>query len=189
MEATNGWMWQEGIAARTAADTTDDVQRTLEKLESQDLANLITRLMANSSTGFRPFVLMASALLGKATLPATDREAMILGIAARSQLAYEWHEHKPVALRAGLTNDQLAMLDRADGSELASDLFSPSQVLAIRLSSALMAGDELSAADWESACAIWGTEVALELILSIAWWGGYVPIVIRGLGLRPDETA
>jgi hypothetical protein len=183
----DAWTWREGLRLRTAADTEGETQRLLEKLEAQGLTNVITRLVANSSSGFRPFVLMASALMGRASLPAADREAVILDIAARSALEYEWFEHESIARRVGLTGEQIEALRSGDWTD--ASVFTGTQLLAMRITRALLDGQVPGDDLWEEAVTAWGQEGALELLLSVAWWGGYVPVVIRGLGLLPASRA
>lgn len=179
----HAWVWAEGLHPRSSADTGGDVQRVLGKLEARGLDELIVRLVANSPNVFRPFVLLADALLTKATLPATDREVLILHLARKLGNDYEWSSHEPLAEKVGVGDAQRAALRRGDaGSD--PELFSPSQRLAVRLSDELLETKRWSEASWRAAVDTWGQEGALDLVFSIAWWGAFVPSVIGALALR-----
>jgi alkylhydroperoxidase family enzyme len=188
-DGEGGWSWRHGVALRTSADSDGDVQRVLAKLEEKGLANIITRLMANSPTAFRPFVLMASALMGAGALPGPDREAVILDLASRAKLDYEWFEHVPVARREGFSDEQVRALEAGDPLSDEHHLFTASQLLGIRIARTLVDGQALPVEDWEAARSTWGLEGAFDLLLSVAWWGGYVPTVIRGLDLAPSQDS
>ncbi len=182
------WTWAEPLRLRSSKDTEGDVQRVLAKLEARGLDETIVRLVANSPNVFRPFVLLADALLTKATLPAADREVLILHLATRLGVAYEWSAHEEVAAQAGVAPAQRAALRRAGGASDDAELFTPSQRLALRLADELLETGGWSSVAWTQAVDAWGREAALDLVFSVAWWGAFVPTVIGAMGLRPSGS-
>ncbi|MCU1454095.1 MAG: hypothetical protein JWN46_2241 [Acidimicrobiales bacterium] len=167
-------MTEGTFGQRRAADTDGEVQRILEKLERSGNDLPILRLMANAGRAFRPFVLLSTALLHEGALPPRVREAVILHLAHRHQLGYEWHEHEPMALAAGLTPDDCALL--AQGQ----DLDDADLQLARRFADDLLDRRDLTttrAALLERL----GPEATLELALVVGWWGGMVPAALRTL--------
>jgi alkylhydroperoxidase family enzyme len=178
------WQWAAALRPRSAADTDGDVSRVLEKLESTAQDQMILRLVANSPNAFRPFVLMANALVNQATLPADVREAVVLHLAVELCDAYEWHSHTAEAAKAGLSRPQIDAIGAGRATSDATGL-SDGQRLAIDLVDRLRGTDGWSDTDWEAAIGAWGREGAMDLVLSTAWWAGYVPIVLRALRLVP----
>lgn len=178
-----GWTWRGGWAPRSAADTEGAVRRVLEKLEATDQDQLILRLVANSPTVFRPFVLLANALVNQATLPAADREVVVLHLAAAGGAHYEWEAHQEPAKHAGLSDEQRAVLGAGEAQQR-PELFTANQLLALRLADALSAGRSLGDEDWRAAVAAWDEQGALDLVFSVAWWHGFVPTFTRALDLR-----
>ena len=170
------------LRARTVGDTTGDVQKLLGRLQESGNALRVVRLLANSDNAFKPFVLMSTALMAKSTLPAADREAVILYLAARRHVQYEWEEHIPMSAAAGITDDQRDLLSA--GTVPPSDPFSESQILAIEVAHEVVENKQLSADRWSAAVERWGEPGALDLILVIGWWGGFVPTVIEAFGLK-----
>lgn len=170
------------IPLRSSADTEGDVSRVLAKLESTGNDLKINRLLANSSAAFRPYLLLASALLNKAALPAAEREIVILHLAARRQVTYEWDEHVPMSVRAGVSEAQRQALQNRD--DIDPHLFSESERLAVFVSDAIIDHRAIEPSMWEDMKAQWGIEGGLDLILTVAFWGGFVPTVIESLGLR-----
>jgi alkylhydroperoxidase family enzyme len=166
---------------RTSADTDGEVRRVLEKLEASGLDIPIVKLLANSSAGFRPYILMSDALMNRGAFPPLERELVILLLAATRATAYEWDEHVPMSARAGVTDEQRAAI--ATGDVDAKELFTEPQRLALRLGAVLWADGFLGEVDWEEATAAWGPEGALDLVLIVAWWGHAVPALITAFGL------
>ncbi len=170
---------QHPLPLRTAADTTDDVQRVLSKLEESGKDLRIIRLVANSKNVFRPFVLMADALLARATLDAVTREVIVLYLAARQGERYEWAEHAPMARAAGVTEEQIASI--RDLSAFEQPLFDEQAIAARRFVDALLDHNEGLAALWDETAETLGVDALLDLVFSVAWWGGFVPVATRAL--------
>lgn len=180
------WIWNGGFPLRTAADTDGDVERVLAKLEATGQAQTILRLAANSPSVFRPFVLLANALVNRTTLGAAEREALVLFLATKEGAAYEWEAHQAPAQEAGLTAEQIEVL-RGGDALARPEVFSAKQHLALRLGNQLVDGAPWSEDDWTEALAAWGAEGALDLVFSVSWWAGFVLIFTRALDLRPAD--
>ena len=170
------------LPLRSSADTDGEVRRVLSKLEAAGQDLKINRLLANSSATFRPYLLLASALMTKSALPPLERETVILHLAARRNVAYEWAEHVPMSKRAGVTERQREVL--ALGTLRDELVFSSSQWLVLRATDEIMRTQTLAPASWDEVTAQWGVEGGLDLVLTIAFWGGYVPLIIEAVGLQ-----
>jgi alkylhydroperoxidase family enzyme len=181
-----GWKWNGGFDLRTAADTDGATQRVLTKLEATGQAQTILRLAANSPTVFRPFVLLANALVNNAALGAAEREALVLYLATKEGAAYEWDAHQVPAEKAGLTAEQVEVLGAGEALRR-PDVFSDEQNLALRLGDQLVEGHPWSDADWAAAIGAWSADGALDLVFSVSWWAGFVLLFTRALDLRPSE--
>jgi 4-carboxymuconolactone decarboxylase len=166
----------ESFALRTSGDTEGTVSRVLDKLEIAGNDLPILRLVANLPSIFRPFVLMSDALLHRGSVPPRIREALILHLAARHRLGYEWHEHLPMGLEAGLSQDECDLI--ADGQHPDDDI-----ALACAYADGLLNGDDVVATR-EAVESRWGAEEALELAVVVGWWGGLVPCVLRAFSGR-----
>jgi alkylhydroperoxidase family enzyme len=167
------------ISLQSSQTTTGDVQRVLAKLEATQRDLPIIQLVANWAPGFRPFVLMADALLSKGSLRATLREIAILHIAAVRQLDYEWQEHAPMAARAGVSPEQIEAL--RDGSPPDGELFDDDEIVAATAVHELLEHDEFAPETWERLCDRFGQDAALEFVFIVAWWGGFVPVAVKAL--------
>jgi 4-carboxymuconolactone decarboxylase len=175
---------RQTVRLRSSRDTSGEVQRVLGKLEALGTDLTIVRLLANSPTSFRPFVLLSDSLLTRSTLPAEVREIVILHIAARRNVSYEWWEHERMSANAGITGAQVSAVRAGDRD---SHAFTYGHQLGMSIADELLAGNGLSRERWDEAMACWGLEGAIDLVISIAWWGGLIPLLLEAFGLRADE--
>jgi hypothetical protein len=96
------------------------------------------------------------------TLPRRDAELVILRVAWRCGCAYEWQQHVPIALRVGLTSEEVAGV--ADSS---AGAFSERQRTLLAVSDELLARRALSDTTWRGVQATLGDRGAIELCLLI----------------------
>lgn len=170
------------LRPRTAADTEGEVQRVLDKLDRAQINKKVVRILANSPTGFRPFVLLTTGLLSSPHLPRLDQEIVILHLAVRRGTQYEWAEHAPMAIEAGATAGQVEAIERDRGA-VDRELFTDAQLLAVAVADEVVDERSLDPGTWDRAVAVWGEAGALDLLMSVAVWGAFVPTVLEGLGL------
>jgi 4-carboxymuconolactone decarboxylase len=163
------------LPLRTSEDTTGEVARLMAKFERRNNAPDIVREIANSERGFSLWVHGIDSLMYRADLPAVDREAAILRLAATVGSTYEWEQHRPIALEAGLSAGAIEAIGRLDPPEG----LSASATLAIGVADTVLAGGSLSDETWSACRAQWGDAGAFDLLLTVAWWGGLVPLLIR----------
>jgi 4-carboxymuconolactone decarboxylase len=168
------------LPLRTSSDTEGKVADLLAKLEASGKDLKILRLLANAPGMFRPFVHMADGLLNHSRLPAKERELVILHLAARLGVYYEWAEHIPMSRDAGVNDRERTLL--ASGSLDDLSMFGDSERMALR-SARVIADDELTPALWRSGADVLGEEAMIDLVLTVAWWGAFVPMIINALGL------
>ena len=176
----------DAIRPRSSADTEGDVQRVLSKLEQRGFDLRVNRLVANSPNAFRPFILFADALVTRAMLPAVVREVVVLHLAVMRNSDYEWYEHRRMALSAGVTADQMKAIRTG---RIGPELFSAEQLLGISIADELMGGQGLARQQWKAAIDAWAVEGAMDLVLSVGWWGGLVPLVLEALAVKPPPEA
>jgi alkylhydroperoxidase family enzyme len=164
-----------------SSDAEGEVQRVLSKLEASGNDLKILRVLANSQPAFRPFVLLSNALMNLSALPPEDREVVILHLAARRDVPYEWKEHVPMSEAVGITDEQreLIALGKYEGQS-----FSDAQRLAIRVADEIVEERSLTEETWSKACQTWGRASSLDLVLTVAWWGAFVPTIIEAIGLQ-----
>jgi alkylhydroperoxidase/carboxymuconolactone decarboxylase family protein YurZ len=174
---------QVPLPRRSAHDTEGEVARVLAKLDAAGARMRLLRVLANSATGFRPFVLLTTGLLSSHHLPRRIQEIVILILAASQGVQYEWEEHVTMALAAGVPEDLVARIERHRGA-IDDAGFSAEELLAVGFADDVLGGRTLTGDRWAAAVQAWGAEGALDLLMTVAVWGALVPTLITGLGLR-----
>lgn len=175
------------LPLRTVDDTDGEVRRVMGKLNDSGTLLKIHRVLANSTTTFRPLALLARALMVKSPLPADVREVVILHLAASRGIAYEWEEHVALSSAAGVTENQRQSL--RDGEPLDGDAFTDGQRLGVQIADAVTAGHSVPNDLWARAVTLWGSEAAADLLIAVSFWGGFIPTFITAVGLESPETA
>jgi hypothetical protein len=112
---------------------------------------------------------------------------VILHLAARQRTRYEWEEHVPMALAAGVSEGQVARIEDNHGVDTEDPVFSAAEVVAVGFADHVLAGSALGGERWDAAARLWGPQGALDLLMTVGVWGAMVPTVVRGLGLRHVE--
>lgn len=172
------------LPTRSSKDTEGETARVLRKLEAKASDLSILQILANSPQAFRPFVLMSDALMGRATLPARIREIVILAMAVEVESGYEWAQHVPMSEQAGVSAEERELLRAGWGAQLDDDA-----MVALAAAREILSDDGISDEVWARAIATWGDEAALDLVLSIGWWGRFVPLILKNLKIEGTEES
>lgn len=90
-----------------AANAPQPVRELLAELPDLN----IIRTVAHASTCFEPFLRLGTAILTQQELAGDLRELAILRVASLSGAEYEWVQHVPMALHAGVRLDQVEALE------------------------------------------------------------------------------
>ncbi len=131
---------------------------------------------------FRAWLRYSAQLMPFGQLPRRDTELVILRVAWRCRSAYEWHQHVPIALRVGLTPDEVAGV--ADSARTRS--FTERQRVLLAVSDELMSRREISDATWSAVQAALRDREAIELCLLIGHYQGLASAV-GGLGIQLEH--
>ncbi len=131
---------------------------------------------------FRAWLRYSAHLMPFGQLPRRDTEMVILRVAWRCRSAYEWRQHVPIALRVGLTPDEVAGI--ADGARTTS--FTQRQQALLAVSDELLDRRELSDATWSAVLATLREREAIELCLLVGHYQGLAS-AIGGLGIQIEQ--
>ena len=131
---------------------------------------------------FRAWLRYSARLMPFGQLPRRDTELVILRVAWECRSAYEWHQHVPIALRVGLTPDQVAGVT----GRTAADVFTGRQLTLLAASNELLANGKLSDKTWSAVQTTLGNREAIELCLLIGNYQGLAS-TIGGLGIQIEQ--
>lgn len=87
------------------------VQETFAKLPAP--LNVF-KMLANATTCFRPAIQLGTAILGRTELNAVLRELIILRVGKLAGCSYEWGQHTVIGKMVGVSDEQIAALERDD---------------------------------------------------------------------------
>ena len=126
----------------------------------------VFRMMAHAQTCFRPLIGLGTAILSRQQLAPKLRELVILRVAQQSPARYEWVQHVPIGLAAGLTAQQIDALDRGD----IDSSFSREENLVLRFATELVHGVRASDAIFAELTARFTPQEIVELILTAGYY-------------------
>jgi alkylhydroperoxidase family enzyme len=133
---------------------------------------------------FRAWLRYSAHLMPFGRLPRRDTELVILEVAWQSSSAYEWHQHVPIALRVGLTHDEIASV----AGERATDDLTPRQHMLLAVADELLTRRAISDATWSAVQATLSEREAIELCLLVGHYQGLASAV-GGLGIQVEGAA
>jgi alkylhydroperoxidase family enzyme len=133
---------------------------------------------------FRGWLLYSAHLMPFGTLPRPDAELVILRVAWVCDAAYEWWQHVPLALRAGLLPNEIETV--ADVAP--TDGLSDRRRVLVAVTDELLAHREMSDETWRAAGQTLSDREVIELCLLIGHYQG-LATAIGGLGVQVEHRA
>lgn len=142
----------------------------------------IFKTLAHHPGLMRRWMVFANHVLAKSTLPARERELVILRIGYLCQAAYEWGQHVEIGRVAGLTDDEIRRIQAGPADPAWSDL---DRAL-------LAATDELHAdsfvtdTTWEALAAHLTTEQMMDVVFAVGQYN-LVSMALNSFGVQPED--
>lgn len=151
------------------SEWTPEVRAQLEKLRDlrpaggdlSGLPNIFTTLVRHPRL-FRDWVRFGGCLLQGRELPGRDSELLILRTAWRTRSDYEWSQHRLIALRFGLTAEEVERIAREDLGGWADE-----DALLLRACDQLFENNELSDATWAALADRYDEHQLIEVLMTV----------------------
>jgi len=149
------------------SDMDDDVRSLLDQLGTggNRVPNVFTT-MARHPRLFRRWLALGDHLLYKSTLPAREREMVILRTAALAGSRYEWAHHAIIGRSADLGDDEITRI--AAGPDAAG--WAEDDQVVLRAVDELHSGNDLSERSWQDLTARWDTEQLMDLVMTVGFY-------------------
>jgi alkylhydroperoxidase family enzyme len=144
----------------------------LETLTRLPVSLNVFRMMAHAESAFRPLILLGTAILGRLDLDPRLRELLILLVGRRSPAPYEWTQHVPIAKAVGVSDDQIAALERG---ALDAACFDARERAALAAAAELLERPRVSDAGFAALAAHFPPRQIVELLVTV----GYYMLVAR----------
>ncbi|MDT5010792.1 MAG: 4-carboxymuconolactone decarboxylase [Mycobacterium sp.] len=122
-------------------------------------------------------------LLFNSTLPPRERELAILRVAHRTGSEYEWFQHVKIGLREGLTEDEIAGVQRGPTGYQAADEFDRTVLTGV---DELMDSYELTDVTWSALGERFDERQRMDFVFTI---GCYITVAmaLKTFGIELDE--
>jgi alkylhydroperoxidase family enzyme len=142
--------------------------------------NIFTTLVRHPKL-FKRWTVFGGHVLSKSTLPARERELLILRTGYRCNSPYEFHQHTAIGLAAGVTDEELEKLKQPSASWSASD------AALIRAADELHDDQMISDETWTKLRETWDEKQLLDILFTVGQYT-LVSMVLNSLGVQ-IETA
>ncbi len=171
------------IAPLTEAELNDDQRAVLAPMVGTGRPVLnIFRTLARSPAALKGFLGWGEYVLSKKNdLPAREREIVILRIGYLCKAGYEWTQHVPIGIRAGLTEEEVTRIKA--GAEAG---WSDADAALIRASDELHADHFISDATWAALKAHFSDKQCMDVVFSAGQYT-QVCMMLNSFGVQLDE--
>jgi 4-carboxymuconolactone decarboxylase len=142
----------------------------------------IFRVMGNNPTLLRRWLVFASHILAKQSVPPREREIAILRIGWLNQAEYEWAQHVVIAKRAGVTDEEIAQIQTGAGASG----WSADDRAVVQAVDDLFERHVVGDATWAALSQRWSTEQLMDLIFTIGQYN-LVSWALNSFGVQLDS--
>jgi len=149
--------------------------------------NLFTTLVRHPKL-FKRWMVFGGHILSKSTLPARERELLILRTGYRCKSPYEFHQHTAIGLAAGLTRAEIEKLAQPSEPSALENTWSPSDAVLIQAADELHADQMISDATWTKLRETWDEKQLIDLLFTVGQYT-LVSMVLNSLGVQIEESA
>ena len=187
----NAWLYTTVHAQRIAEprikpvvkENWNDAQRELLAPydEAGRLYNVYTT-MANHEDLMRDWIVFASHVLRRNTLPPRDREILILRIGWLCQSEYEWAQHARLGMQEGLTEEEIVRITEGPDAEGWSD----NDALLLRAVDELHKDAFITDATWNALAENYTEKQMMDLVFTVGEYN-LVSMALNSFGVQLDE--
>ncbi len=188
--STNLWFMKRAGAQRlaqpriapVAKDAWTGAQREiLAPLEAQGRAWNVFTTMANHPALAKDWLQFGGHILSRSTLPARDREILILRIGWLCRSEYEWAQHARIGKAAGLSDADLQRI--MDGPEAAG--LAGHDTLLIQAVDELHEDAFISDETWSALAKTYDTQQMMDLVFTVGQYN-MVSMALNSFGVQLD---
>ena len=144
----------------------EKIKAFFAKLASNSRVLNVQKLVANSPGAVREFTRFGNALLMKSKLSSYFRELAIIRVSFLIGSRYEWAQHVPIALSAGVSKEQLEEINNWQDSSL----FKEEDRVILKFTDEVVQDHQPSETTFNQAAKFLDPESLVELTLSIGYW-------------------
>lgn len=171
-------------APRLAPTTEDDWDEETAALMAGSGGLNIFATLAHHPKLLKRWLVFGGHVLAKSTLPARERELLILRTGWRCGSEYEFGQHTVIGRASGLTDDEIRRLT-GDADDPA---WSDDDRVLVRAVDELVDDHVISDATWADLTARWSTQQVMDLVFAVGQYQ-LVSMALRSFGVPLDDGA
>jgi alkylhydroperoxidase family enzyme len=160
---------------------TDEAAKVMAPIVEAGPPLNIFRTLVHHPGLMRRWMVFANHVLGKSTLPARERELVILRIGYLCRAGYEWGQHVGIAREVGLTDDEIRRIQLGPESAEWSDL----DRALLRATDELHADSFISDATWSELTGHLSTEQVMDVVFAVGQYN-LVSMALNSFGVQPE---
>src|SRR5262245_25265334 len=141
----------------------------------------IFRTLANHPGLMKRWLVFGNHVLSKSTLPARQRELLILRIGWLCQAGYEWGQHVVIGKAAGLSDEEIARIAKGPSAPG----WSAADRALLRATDELHEDAFISDATWAELAGTWSTQQLMDLVFTVGQYN-LVSMALNSLGVQPE---
>lgn len=169
------------VAPVTDEAALDDETRELLRVSSVGPAVNIFRTLAHHPKLYKRWLVFASHILFKSTLPARDRELLILRIGWRCQSEYEWGQHVLIGKQSGISDEEIQRI--TEGPDAAG--WEPFDAALLRAADDLHDDSMVSDDTWQALGQRYTTQQLMDAVFTVGQYT-LVSMALNSFGVPLD---
>jgi 4-carboxymuconolactone decarboxylase len=160
-----------------------EVQEILRPIKEQqgEVPNIF-KTLAHHPKLMRRWLVFGNHVLFKSTVPARERELVILRIGWLCQAEYEWAQHVRIGRQAGLTAEEIHRIKTGP----AAPEWSEQDRLLLQATDELHADAHISDATWQGLSKYYNTQQLMDIVFAVGQYN-LVSMALNTLGVQLDE--
>ena len=174
---------QPRIQPVTEEEWTDDSRPVLAANSAHGPVLNVFATIARHPKLLKRWVVFANHVLNGSTLPARERELVILRTGFVCRSGYEWAQHAAIGRAAGLTNAEIVRLTRGS----AADGWTNSDRALLRATEQLVADHFVDDATWAELAAVWSEQQLMDLVFAVGQYT-LVSMALNSFGVQLEDT-
>jgi len=169
------------LAPLSEAEWDEQTRAILAPLTQSGSVLNIFGTLARHPLLLKRWLVFGTHVLAQSTLPARERELVILRIGWLCRAEYEWGQHAAIGRLCGLTDDEIRRIPK--GAD--DPAWSPADALLLRATDELHADACLSDATWKALAASYGEQQIIDLIFAVGQYN-LVSMALNSLGVQRE---
>lgn len=153
-----------------------------QRFGSEPLLNIF-RTLAHHPGLMKRWLVFGSHVMAKSTLPAREREILILRVGWLCRCGYEWGQHVEIARASGLSEEEIARVP--EGPDAPG--WSEHERWLLRAADELRSDAFISDATWDGLASHYETQQLLDVIFTVGQYN-LVSMALNSLGVQPEHA-